>query len=237
VGSLAFLTITATGRLVLGAGTATSSRYVYIVAALTLPALAVAADALTTRWRWFLPVAIVLFLVGIPANIDALRNAQRTQEVQAQTTRRVILSLPRDPIAPHVPRTLVPDPLTARQVTIGWLLDGVASGRIPAPAHLVRRDRASTTFRLSFQQRRGPSPRTGCFTLRTATTVSAAKGDVIGLSGNVIRAVPASGPPFVGPPLQFSPTGEPIAVVNDPGPVRLSPFFYPARICIVRGGA
>src|SRR6185437_15408820 len=57
-GSLVFLTITATGRLVLGAGTATSSRYVYVVAALTLPALAVAADALTTRWRWFLPVAI-----------------------------------------------------------------------------------------------------------------------------------------------------------------------------------
>ena len=137
VGSVVFLTITATGRLVLGAGTATSSRYVYIVAALTLPALAVAADALTTRWQWFLPVAIVLFLVGVPANIGALRDAQRAERVRAQTTRRVILSLPRDPIATHVPRGLVPDPLTARQVTIGWLLDGVASGRIPAPAHLA----------------------------------------------------------------------------------------------------
>jgi hypothetical protein len=60
---------------------------------------------------------------------------------------------------------------------------------------------------------------------------------VIGLSDNVIRALPASGPPFVGPPLQFAPTGAPIAIVNPPGPVRLSPFFYPARICITHGGA
>jgi hypothetical protein len=234
IGSIVFLTITATGRLILGAGTASSSRYVYIVAAMTLPALAVAADALTARWRWFLPVAIVLFLVGIPANIDALRGAQRAQRLTAQTTRRIMLTLPRDPIASRVPRSLVPDPLTARQVTIGWLLDGVAQHRIPAPARIVRRDRAANNFRLSFDQRRQASPTTSCFTLRRATTVALEQGDVIGLSGNVIRALPASGPPFVGPPLQFSPTGDPIAIVNSPGPVSLSPFFYPARICIGR---
>ena len=191
-----------------------------------------AVDALAVRWRWFLPVAIALFLVGIPANIDALSDAQRTQRNLAQTTRRMILALPRDPLARQVPRSLVPDPLTARQVTIGWLLDGVASGRIPAPRHLARRDRASNNFRLSFQQRAQRSPTTGCFTLRRATPVDLERGDVIGLSGNVIRVLPAGGPPLVGPPLQFSPTGDPIAVVNTPGRVDLSPFFYPARICM-----
>ena len=54
-----------------------------------------------------------------------------------------------------------------------------------------------------------------------------ASGDVIGLSGNVIRAVPATGPPFVGPPLQFSPTGDPDrdrerAGSGEPPPVLLS---------------
>ena len=79
---------------------------------------------------------------------------------------------PRHPLVPTrsdrvaVPRTLVPDPLTARQVTIGWLLDGVASGRVPARRTSRGRDRASTNFRLSFDQRPGPSPTTGCFTLR-----------------------------------------------------------------------
>ena len=57
---------------------------------------------------------------------------------------------------------------------------------------------------------------------------------MIGLSRNVIRATPANGPPLIGPPLQFSPTGSPIVMVNTPTAVNLSPFFYPARICIER---
>lgn len=233
-GSVAFLAITATGRLILGSGTASSSRYVYIVAAMTLPALAVAADALTTRFRWFLPIAIALFLIGIPANIDALRDAQRAQRRTAQSTRRIMLTLPRVPLATRVPRSLVPEPLTARQVTIGWLLDGVAQHRIPSPGPLSPRDVASDNFRLSFDQRRQASPTTSCFILRHAKRIALEKGDVIGLSGNVIRALPASGPPLVGPPLQFSPTGNPIALVGTPGLVSLSPFYYPARICIER---
>ena len=95
----------------------------------------------------------------------------------------------------------------------------------------------SSTFRLSFEQRAHAAPTTGCFTLRRPTDLTFETGDVIGLSANVIRAVPAGGRPLVGPPLQFSPTGEPIVIVNDPGPVTLSPFFYPARICIGRAAA
>ena len=232
-GSVVFLAITATGRLILGSGTAGSSRYVYIVAAMTIPALAVAADAVTTRWRWFFPIAIVLFLVGIPANINALRDAERSQRAIALTTRRMMLTLPRVPAATRVPRSLVPDPLTARQVTIGWLLDGVAQHRIPSPGTLSRLDRASDNFRLSFDQRPQASPTTSCFTLKRATRITLEPGDVIGLSGNVIRVLPASGQSsFLGPPLQFAPTGDPIAIVNAPGPVSLRPFFYPARICI-----
>ena len=46
-GSVVFLAITATGRLSVGVDTAGAPRYLYLVAAMTLPALAVAADV----WR------------------------------------------------------------------------------------------------------------------------------------------------------------------------------------------
>ena len=68
VGSWCSSSITAVNRSVFGADWARQSRYVSLVGAMTLPALAVAADALATRWRWFLPIAIAMFLVGIPAN-------------------------------------------------------------------------------------------------------------------------------------------------------------------------
>jgi hypothetical protein len=39
-----------------------------------LPALAVGADALVRRWRAALPVVLVLLVIGIPGNIDAIAN-------------------------------------------------------------------------------------------------------------------------------------------------------------------
>ncbi|MGH9027414.1 MAG: hypothetical protein ACRDWD_15055, partial [Acidimicrobiia bacterium] len=72
VAAVAFLLATAVGRAAdFGPEAAGSSRYVGIVAALLLPALAVAADAVARRWRLLAPVAIALLVVGIPGNIEA----------------------------------------------------------------------------------------------------------------------------------------------------------------------
>jgi hypothetical protein len=48
----------------------------HVVAALSLPAIAVAADALVRRWRVIAPVAVALLLVGIPGNVEALADQQ-----------------------------------------------------------------------------------------------------------------------------------------------------------------
>lgn len=72
VGALAFLVISGVGRASgFGAAFASSGRYVHVGAALTLPALAVAADALVRRWRVVVPVVALLLVVGIPGNIEA----------------------------------------------------------------------------------------------------------------------------------------------------------------------
>ena len=71
-----------------------------------LPAMAVGANALARRWRILTPVVVVLFLVGIPGNVDALLQ-QRRSEISFQTEyRRLILTLPRVPVAQKVPRSL-----------------------------------------------------------------------------------------------------------------------------------
>jgi hypothetical protein len=73
VGALAFLLITGVGRAsAFGPDFARGGRYVHVLAALTLPALALAADALVRRWRVAVPVVAVLLVIGIPGNIEAL---------------------------------------------------------------------------------------------------------------------------------------------------------------------
>ena len=66
--------------------------------------------------------------------------------------KQMMLSLPRVRTAKEVPRGVKPDQYLAHFVTIGWLLDGVASGRIPRPAPLTPADVSMSRLRLSFLQ-------------------------------------------------------------------------------------
>jgi hypothetical protein len=67
----------------------------------------------------------------------------------------MMLTLPRVPIAKEVPRQIKPDQSLAHFVTIGWLLDGVASGRIPKPSSITQANETMATLRLSFLQQPG----------------------------------------------------------------------------------
>ena len=76
-GGIVFLVTSGLGRATsFGPDFARSSRYVYFVAALVLPALAVAAEAVGQRWRILAPVVVVLLLIGIPGNLDVLADYQ-----------------------------------------------------------------------------------------------------------------------------------------------------------------
>ena len=70
-----------------------------------------------------------------------------------------MLTLPRVPIAKEVPREVKPDQLLAHFVTIGWLLDGVKSGRIPKPSEITDANATMATLRLSFLQKPGAARR------------------------------------------------------------------------------
>ena len=140
VGAIVFLVITGLGRATSAAGpeSARASRYVHLVVAMVLPAVAVAADAVARRWRQLAPIVLVLAVIGVPGNVRLLIREHRVDASYHQRNRVRMLSWARLPAAKEVPRWVRPEPgyKEAPAVTIGWLLDGVDSGRMPDPGPL-----------------------------------------------------------------------------------------------------
>jgi hypothetical protein len=98
---------------------------------------------------------IAVLLLGIPGNIDTIRAYMHKGVVANQARyKTLILSLPRSPVATEVPRDVHPEQHLARFITIGWLLDGVESGRIPKPGTVSDATVAMDAVRLSFHQNR-----------------------------------------------------------------------------------
>lgn len=124
-----------------------ASRYRYVAALLMLPALAVAADALSRRWKILAPVAFALLVIGVPGNL-------RSGDDNANDWRgykQFVLSVPRLPISSALPRSVQPDHFGNRWLTVGWLRDGVASGQVPAPSPMTPTYVAARTLDLVLQ--------------------------------------------------------------------------------------
>jgi hypothetical protein len=157
VGALALLLITGFGRAGLGTFQE-KSRYLHLVAAMTLPALAVAADTVMRRFRPLSVVVVAVIVVGIPGNLNVIDTYMTRPIVTNQVAyRQMMLSLPYVAVAKEVPAAVKPEQQLAHFVTIGWLLAGAASGRIPKPSTISPADQAMDTLRLSFEQ--GPGRR------------------------------------------------------------------------------
>jgi hypothetical protein len=118
-------------------------RYVYIVAALALPAIALAAQTIMRRWRQATIVVVVLAAVAVAGNVEQFvtfsRNTQRTQR-----SRIFILDAPRLPLAAAMPRSLE----VANDLTMGWLIDNFRAGRLPSPGPRTPDQMATETLNL-----------------------------------------------------------------------------------------
>jgi hypothetical protein len=123
------------------------SRYVYVSAAMFLPALALATTALIRRWRWCAPVAVVVLLIGVPGNFRALT---AFGENFPRGYQRDFLVLAHSPLAAQLkPSTRVSAAGSPGQVTAGWLAAGAKSGRIPEPHHVTPEEAATAALDLA----------------------------------------------------------------------------------------
>ena len=183
VGVAGFLIATANSRAPFGLATANFSRYLYVVAALLIVPLAVAADALARGKRTLGLVMVVLLLVGVPGNLSKTRSSFAPASGSTRF-REMILSVARSPLARRVPRSLRPDPNAAPQVTIGWLLDGVRSGRLPRPKPLAPRAEATNALRLGLEELDSGDDRS-CPTLPGPTNRTLRAGQSLVVRGTV----------------------------------------------------
>jgi hypothetical protein len=204
VGAAAFLVISGLNRAWIGTQFAASSRYLDIIVALLLPALAVAADALIRTWRASLPVVLILLLIGIPGNVRATGTNFYSERYFADYE-HMMRSLPRAELAQRVPRDLRPELSNAPWVTVGWLLDGAHSGRIPAARASTPREQATSVLRLSLYQVNGGTA-AGCSRLSSPRIVDLAPGDAFVVRGTILVQLIADPPETSSNPVTFGAT-------------------------------
>jgi hypothetical protein len=132
VGVIAFYLLTAHQRAIFGADFARASRYAHVSAALLLPALAVAADAIIRRWRVAAGPLFVVVLLSISGNIHAF-DPTPSEKVKFERREAVTEAVAWSPATEELPPTARPLPqLAGFGPTAGWLVE--SRDKIPKPA-------------------------------------------------------------------------------------------------------
>ena len=134
-GVLLFSLITVRGRWPFGEDAATSDRYLYVMAALAIPALCAAAEAVARRWEGARLPLVLLLLLPIPFNVrgfdDPPFNSAFFERQEA-----MIAGAVDHPLAEDVPGGIHPpgwDPTMSRALTMDFLFEAGESGRLSVP--------------------------------------------------------------------------------------------------------
>jgi hypothetical protein len=224
IGAFVFFVVSGFGRAGvarLGPETAVASRYVHLFAAMTLPAVAVAADAVIRRWRVLTPLVVILLLVGVPGNVAAIDDI-----LPYATKNRQVLVLPPSRFAEQVPRSVRPLGIAGPQVTMGWLLDGVRSGRIPSPGRVSPDEHVAASLSIALTQRQVSSAPRGCTPLREAVDVRLQRADTIEFAGGPLDVRLRTDDRVEAPVRRFSPVdGQRIEALAGPLDLHLTPPF------------
>jgi hypothetical protein len=242
-GAFVFLVATGYTRVgYLGPEFARASRYQYIVAALLLPALALALDAIARRWRPLVPAFCVLLVLGIPGNVDALSDGVHKDAAMLREFRHLVLAIPRTKAAARVPPSIRPFSSLGGEglITVGWLRDAVASGRLPRPYAVTKADEIIIRFALSLAQSHVERRPTNCRDMTNAVRRHLDKGDTITFLTGKLEVTPAPGTAanrvesLIGTTAFEAKNGERLTAVLEPVDVVLrekNPFFFPVRLC------
>jgi hypothetical protein len=241
IGAVLFFVLTGLGRtnaqrLIDDPG---ASRYQYVAVALLAPVLAVAIDALFRRSLAVGAIALAVLLVGVPGNLSAASDFGRHQARITKPTRDTLLTIARLPREGRSPADLEPDPINAPWVTLGWIRDGVRSGRIPAldhPADAILL--ASDRLRLSLMQIETPR-RASCPALTAPVDRRLRRDDRLRIGNGAVsvRALTRSGAigipvPFGNALLGAGPTDHELLAVTGPLRVEVAPIpGRPAYLC------
>lgn len=202
VGALALQALICTERWKLiwfmGFDVARSSRYLSVYAALTLPALAAAADAVARRWQWLTPVVCALFLIGIGVNTTQFGNDPARLPQVFNESRAALLAVAYSPLAEQAPADLIPEPngITGGDVDMEFLLAARDAGRLPPPPVMTAALKSQAELRLSMTQHSGLVPDSlTCAVYTESITLNPATGDIYRLTTPVLVSLGETGAP------------------------------------------
>jgi hypothetical protein len=128
-GAVLFLVATGTTRWFITPVADTQSRYIYVVAALSLPLLSVCIDAIVTERRLLGYVALAVVVAGAIVNIDRFHDGAFGDGYQRQQ-RRLVTAMAYSADSRNAPAYVRPNPW----YTIGWLRSVAARGDMPRPS-------------------------------------------------------------------------------------------------------
>jgi hypothetical protein len=182
VGAFAFVLITASGRVGFAPDIERSTRYIHVFSVLLLPIVAVAADAVMRRWRAAVPVLAAFLVASLVGNVKDFSRERAYAGEFLEGYRTGMLAVSQAQVADQVPRDLRPERSLAPYVSIGWLLDGVRAGRIPAPDDISPEVRATTELRVAMQETPGHRPGS-CEAIAPGTPVTLRAGSSLRMRG------------------------------------------------------
>ena len=158
VGGLVFVVTTTVNR---GFAVSTTSdvaarvpRYLYVIAAFFLPAIAAAASVLARR-RIVVAAMVVLLLVGLPGNADLLYPSGVARVALGRPA--ILVALATSPLLAQAPAGMQPNEFLLPDMTAGWLRNAVAGGEIPTDVAVSQKDREGARLSLSLEQMARPA--------------------------------------------------------------------------------
>jgi hypothetical protein len=156
---------------------------VHLAAAFSLPALAVAFDALARLWRPTVMVAVasIVLVTTIPYGIAQFEETNPFFNGAYFAQRReLIASLAASSYVDVVPRSTRPDPGWS-PISVGWLADARNAGDLPAPTKAAAVDDPTFRLRFGLTALDAAAPNGNCETFRGPVDVSLRRGDELGM--------------------------------------------------------
>jgi hypothetical protein len=193
---LVFAAMTSSSRAStpLTADTHDAGRYLHLGAALLLPAVAVGIQYLSRRRTLVSALAVALLAIGVPQNIDRLGTTAMLftgAGLFGPDTEEIMPAMAHSELIDDVPRDApLPTNLTWLQgrLTVGWLADIGAAGRLPRPDGLSPEIQLTADNLLALHQG-GASPGLNCEPLAPGRAVTLSASDEIRFAGTLLVTV------------------------------------------------
>jgi hypothetical protein len=180
VAAVVAMSLAGPGRFFLGENSARAGRYIGVMAALTLPLLAVAVDTIRRRWRYVGAAALGLLVVVLPLNAGEFGDDPYLTPAYFERQRNFVATLPELPIATAVPPWVQPNDAILGQpdTTIGWLLGARNEGKLPPPGQFDASAEQMATLNLGVAAVEGDRPETlTCAISTTPVGIDPDRGD------------------------------------------------------------